>query len=67
MSKRKSNQVFELTCDGGEVIIVVARHVKGALSIAAYKGYTITRECVREVNASRRIEAINTAMKIGDD
>lgn len=35
MSKKRPNKVFEITTDSGNSVIVLARHKKGAFSLAA--------------------------------
>lgn len=61
MSKKKPDKVFRVTTADCKEIIVLARHAKGARSIAYYAGYTAlpSKSNVIEVDQAFAIQAIN--------
>jgi hypothetical protein len=58
--KRKPSGVYMVPVVGGDPVIVLARHPKGAAMVAHLAGYAVglTRD-IREVEESRRWSAIN--------
>tara|TARA_B100000749_G_C18147378_1_gene350306 strand:+ start:124 stop:339 length:216 start_codon:yes stop_codon:yes gene_type:complete len=62
MGKRKPDGVFSLTLADGRLVYVIARHPKGALTVASQLGYDIDRSAAtrpRQVDDLFAERAIN--------
>lgn len=63
MSKKRPDTVFRVCIDGDHSIYVLARHVKGAKSVAEAHGYTVEkrlgRPCIYDAPPTLRGRCIN--------
>lgn len=60
MSKKKPANVYEILPPGGEAFYVIARHAKGAMTIAReHDGRVKPSTPVRVVHAANAVRAVN--------
>ncbi|MBF0247008.1 MAG: hypothetical protein HQL36_02885 [Alphaproteobacteria bacterium] len=63
MSKKRPDKVFRVCIEGDSPVYVLARHIKGAKSVAETHGHTVQKRlgqlCIYDADADMRDRCIN--------